>query len=135
MNFAFWFMFVIFVIGGVVFLVGGLIGALAVWLFMQRRVDEYRKEADRVEREKAEEEEIASNLEGFNDEMQKKIEERKQRIIEKLNEENYLQTGEAAEMLDVSRRTALRHLSELEAEGKIKQTHETGRNTAYKLVG
>lgn len=80
-----------------------------------------------------EEEDDDSNLEKFNDKRQTKVEKRKVKIVEKLKKKDTLQSGEVADMFQVSRVTAFRYLDDLEEEGRIKQAGKTGRSVHYSL--
>lgn len=122
--------------GGALFISGALVGAFLVWAHMNPRLKKREKELNKLEKEKGEIEEIASGLEGFNEKIQEKIDKRKSRLIEKIKEKGSIRTKEAAEELgDVSERTALRYLSELEEEDRVKQTKEHGPKVRYKLAG
>ncbi len=103
------------------------------WFFMREAMERHRVEVDRMEREKQEQEEVGSGLEGFNEEVQRRIEGRKAKIIHEIQRAGAVQNQEVADMLDVSSRTALRYLSELEKEGKIRQVEKLGRNVRYVL--
>ncbi|MDZ7611677.1 MAG: winged helix-turn-helix domain-containing protein [Candidatus Moranbacteria bacterium] len=116
-----------------IFLFGFGVGVAVAWFFMRETMERHRIETDRMEKEKQEEEEIAKGLEGFNEEVQKRIEGRKAKIIHEIQQAGDVQNQEVADMLDVSSRTALRYLSELEKEGKIKQVEKFGRNVRYEL--
>lgn len=116
-----------------IFIFGFGIGTAVTWLFMRGAVERRGVDMDRMEKEKWEEEEIENGLEGFNEEIQKKIEGRKAKIIYEIQRAGTVQTQEVADMLEVSPRTALRYLSELEEEGKIKQSEKLGRNVRYEL--
>ena len=116
-----------------VLLFGLAVGAVATWFFMRESVEGYKKEAERLEKERREEEEIAYGFDGFNEKMQKKVDKRKAEIVEAIKEGGSIQTQDISNMFEVSSRTALRYLSELEEEGKIKQTGKTGRNVRYEL--
>ena len=117
-----------------VFLVGGLIGALLVWIYMDSRMRKWKQETKRMEMEKEKEEEKLSELDGFDEKKQELDEEWKKKIMDKLKEEGSIQNKQVADMLEVSSRTAIRYLSELEAEGRISQTDPAGRDVHYKLT-
>jgi DeoR/GlpR family transcriptional regulator of sugar metabolism len=72
-------------------------------------------------------------LESFNEKRQKKIEGRKDKIVEAIKEKGSIQTGEVSDMLDVSRNTAYRYLEELEKENRVEQTQESGRAVRYRF--
>ncbi|SRR6056297_954665 len=112
---------------------GAIIGAVAVWLYKEKKIKESEQEIKRLERERGEQEEDASGLESFNEKRQKKIEGRKDKIVEAIKEKGSIQTGEVADMFEVSRNTAYRYLEELEKEGKLKQVKKFGRGVRYRL--
>lgn len=116
------------------FLIGVVVGAGAVWAVLQRKISELKLEVQRVEGEKAEEEEIARHFDEFNERMQEKQEERKGRIVEVLDKKDMLQRREVADLLEVSKKTAYNYLEELEQEGKIEQVGVTGRSVYYRLA-
>jgi predicted HTH transcriptional regulator len=115
------------------FLTGAAIGAVSVWIYMNQKIKDDRRDAKLSEQEKEEQEEDASGLEDFNEKRQKKIEGRKDKIVEAIKEKGSIQTGEVSDMLDVSRNTAYRYLEELEEENRVEQTQESGRSVRYRL--
>ena len=62
-----------------------------------------------------------------------KKEENKNRIMELLREKGKLNNLEICEALDISNRTAVRYMDELEKEDKVEQIGETGRAVIYRL--
>lgn len=64
---------------------------------------------------------------------QEVINERRQKIVDRIKKSGTVQTKEIANMLGISRRTALRYLSELMRDGIIEQIR-TGRNVSYKFL-
>lgn len=92
------------------------------------------RECRRLEQELCEWEEQASNLDDFNERMQSKKEERKEKIVRWLKEGTQLQNNEIADRLDISNRTIRRYMTELVEDGRIKQSDETGRGVFYKIV-
>ena len=116
------------------FLTGAIVGSVSVWFYISQKIKDDQQEMQQPEQKEQEQEEDASGLESFNEKRQKKIEGRKDKIVEAIKEKGSIQTGEVSNMLDISSRTALRYLSELEEEGRIKQTDETGRNAGYELA-
>lgn len=129
----------LFLISVVCLVVGAVFGGFLVWVYMRRHISESEKEIKRIKQEKEELEEAvgevgASGLEEYNTRRQKEINERKDKIIQEIKEKGSIKTGDAQEMFDVSRSAAYRYLSELEEEGKIKQTEKFGREVRYALV-
>jgi predicted HTH transcriptional regulator len=115
------------------FLTGAAIGAVSVWVYMSQKIKDDRRETKTPEQESQEQEEDASGLESFNEKRQKKIEGRKDKIVEAIKKKGSIQTGEVSDMLDVSRNTAYRYLEELEKENRVEQTQESGRSVRYRL--
>ncbi|MCH8987124.1 DeoR family transcriptional regulator [Patescibacteria group bacterium] len=113
-------------------LIGMFIGSAIVWFLTRRKVKDIEAELRHVEKEKAEEEQIASGLEGFNEKMQKVKGERKEKILQMFETKAKVSNDDVEELLDVSHATSFRYLEELQQEGKIKQVGKTGRNVHYK---
>lgn len=130
-----------------IFLLGVVLGAGAVWVIMRKRAGDLELDLKRTEKEIEEErallrscelgtgkeEGVALGLADFNRQMQKIKEERKQEILKELAERSKIKTNEVANLFEVSRTTAFRYLEELEKEGKIEQVGAFGRNVEYKL--
>jgi predicted HTH transcriptional regulator len=114
-------------------LTGAIIGAVSVWVYRERNIKDDQREMQQPEQKEQEQEEDASGLESFNEKRQKKIEGRKDKIVEAIKEKGSIQTGEVSDMLDVSRNTAYRYLEELEKENRVEQTQESGRAVRYRL--
>lgn len=105
---------------------------------MRKRTYELDKEVKEIQeqREDLKEtlEEESPSLKSYNKKKKDKIDKRKEKIIQKIKEEGSVKTGEVQEMFDVSRSTAYRYLSELEKEGRVKQTKKFGRKVRYMLT-
>jgi predicted HTH transcriptional regulator len=114
-------------------LTGAIIGAVSVWVYRERKIKDDRREMQQPEQKEEEQEEDASGLESFNEKRQKKIEGRKDKIVEAIKKKGSIQTGEVSNMFNVSRNTAYRYLEELEKENRIEQTQESGRSVRYRL--
>jgi predicted HTH transcriptional regulator len=116
-------------------LTGAAIGAVSVWFYMNQKIkDDWREmQQPKQKEQKQEQEEDASGLEDFNAKRQKKIEGRKDKIVEVIKKKGSIQTGEVSDMMDVSRNTAYRYLEELEKENRVEQTQESGRAVRYRL--
>jgi predicted HTH transcriptional regulator len=117
-------------------LTGAVIGAVSVWVYMSQKIKESEREMQQPEQkeQEQEQEEDASGLESFNAKRQKKIEGRKDKIVEAIKKKGSIQTGEVSDMLDVSRNTAYRYLEELEKENRVEQIQESGRAVRYRLL-
>ena len=118
----------------VVFLIGIGIGGGVAWVLAQRRIQAFRREVARVEREKEEEEQIAFGFEDFNRQIQQLKEARKAHIIEEIGERGPLPSSYFGDLFELSDRTVQRYLAELEEEQKLVRTHATGRNTRWQLI-
>jgi len=111
-----------------------LLTATAVFLYVENR--RLKQDTARIEKEDAERVECAlqsSGLDEYNARLQQIKEERKRRILKLLEEQGSLSSGDIAEMLEVSRSTALRDLNELEEQDKITQKGTLGRFVRYKI--
>ena len=115
------------------FLIGAVVGAVSVRLYMSQKFKDDQQEVQQPEQKEQEQEEDASGLESFNEKRQKKIEGRKDKIVEAIKEKGSIQTGEVSDMFDVSRNTAYRYLNELEEENRVEQIKESGRAVRYRL--
>ena len=115
------------------FLIGAVVGAVSVRLYMSQKFKDDQQEVQQPEQKEQEQEEDASGLESFNEKRQKKIEGRKDKIVEAIKEKGSIQTGEVSDMFDVSRNTAYRYLNELEEENRVEQIKESGRSVRYRL--
>jgi predicted HTH transcriptional regulator len=100
---------------------------------MSQKIKEGERGVQQPEQKEQEQEEDVSGLESFNAKRQKKIEGRKDKIVEAIKKKGSIQTGEVSDMLDVSRNTAYRYLEELEKENRIEQTQESGRAVRYRF--
>lgn len=114
-------------------IIGMIIGGGVVWFVMNRKVSELEKDLRRTRRELEEEEEIAGGFEEFNQRMREIIESRKEEILEVLQDTEYIQNNDVADMFEVSSATAHRYLTELVEEGRIEQIGEAGRSVHYRL--
>ncbi len=82
------------------FLTGAIIGAVSVWVYRERKVKDDRREMQQPEQKEQEQEEDASGLESFNEKRQKKIEGRKDKIVEAIKEKGSIQTGEVSDIIE-----------------------------------
>lgn len=77
---------------------------------------------------------IGKGLAGYNQKLQAKKNEAKERIMAMLEGKSEINNREAAKALSVSRYTAARYFDELEKEGQVKQIGKTGRDVIYKKL-
>jgi predicted HTH transcriptional regulator len=111
-----------------------LLTGVTVFLYIENR--RLKQDTARIEKEDAERVNCAiqsSGLDDYNARLQEIKEERKAKILEFLKEVGSLSSGDIAEMLEVSRSTALRDLNELEEEGRLTQKGTLGRFVRYKI--
>jgi len=111
-----------------------ILTGLAVFLYIENR----RLRQDIARRAVEEDARVecaieSSGLDDYNARLQEIKEERKAKILEFLKEAGSLSSGDIAEMLEVSRSTALRDLNELEKEGRLTQKGTLGRFVRYKF--
>ena len=121
-----------------IFLLGIVLGAGIVWMFIKKRIKELEIELKRTEKEKEEvllqaQDSAILGIADFNRKTQEIKENRKQEILKELEKLNKIKTNQVADFLEVSRASAFRYLEELEKEGKIEQINAFGRNVNYKL--
>ncbi|MFO7807689.1 MAG: DeoR family transcriptional regulator [Candidatus Moraniibacteriota bacterium] len=118
------------------FIAGAFLGGFAVWFRVCKYTPDCEKEIEGIgeELEKEAQEEEFSGLEEYNAKKGEEINQRKEEILRVVNKKGFIKTGEVSDMFDVSRNTAYRYLSELEKEGKIKQTKKFGRRVRYILA-
>lgn len=86
-----------------IFIVGVVFGFLAAWVWLDKKNQEIKKEAGRVEREVEKEREIWYGFSGFNEKMAAVKAERKRRIMEELKRVGKMRTSGVADLLDISR--------------------------------
>lgn len=105
------------------FLVGLGIGLAVMWVYIESQVQkkvskEVKKEVKNI------------NTVMWNVELKDK---RKNRLMDFLKDKKSITNNEAQKILGISDATATRYLDELEKEGKITQTGDTGRGVFYEL--
>ncbi|MEX2514712.1 MAG: HTH domain-containing protein [Candidatus Paceibacterota bacterium] len=111
-----------------------ILTGLVVFLYLQNR--NLKIEIERGRKEAAAEVECAvaaSGLDDYNARLQQMKEERKDEILDFLEAAGSLSSGDIADRLEVSNRTALRYLNELEEEGRVRQKGSLGRFVRYKI--
>ncbi len=115
-----------------IFIVGLVIGFVVAWVWVSRETNEVKREIGRVEREVQKEREMWYGFSEYNEKMAGVKAGRKQKIMDELKKNGRIHTGEAADLLDISRATAFRYLEELEKEGLVAQVGKTGKNVEYR---
>lgn len=58
---------------------------------------------------------------------------RKEKVLELLRERGELSNSDIREVLEVSERSVVRYMNELEKEGRVEQVGDTGRGVTYRL--
>ena len=107
--------------------------ALASWV---AKLYKDKKESDRevglVENEKNECVALGQGLAQYNQKLQEKKNQVKEKILELFKTKSEISNHDVAEKLNISRASAFRYLDELEKEGKLKQVGETGAKVVYR---
>ena len=97
-----------------VFIIGLLLGGVAVWFLVPRKT--------------------VDKLQEFNATREKEREENKQKILSLLGEKGKIANDDVQKLLVVSDATATRYLDELERSGQIKQVGKLGYYVYYEKV-
>ena len=114
------------------FILGLLIGAGGVWVWVSGKQRETREEVERLKKEiKAGEDDFAE-LSDYNKKVAEIKEQKKQKILSHIKEKGKTDAGLVSKLLDISRYTAFRYLNELEKAGRIEQIGAVGRGVEYK---
>lgn len=120
-----------FLEGVLVLIIIGLL--VAVWkLYKDKKESE--KEAALAEKEKDEYAELGKGLAEYNQKLQEKKNQVKEKILELFETKLEISNRDVAKKLALSRASAFRYLDELEKEGKLKQVGKTGRNAFYTKI-
>ncbi len=114
---------------------GGLIITIIILAGVAWRLYEKNKIIERevvlVEKEKDEYAQLGRGLAQYNQKLQEKKEEAKNKILEMVAAQARISNHDVAKSLEVSSMSAVRYLDELEKEGKIKQVGKTGKKVFY----
>lgn len=81
---------------------------------------------------KGRKEKTAEGLQEINEGRKQKAEEEREQVLELFAKHAEVRNDEVEKLLGVSDATATRHLSVLEADGKIEQVGDTGRGVVYR---
>lgn len=109
-----------------------IIIALGVWVWkLYQDKLEAEKEVAVLEKENQEAEEIGKGLADYHEKMQERKEQAKQKILQMLLEREKVSNKDIASALQISSRTTIRYLDELEKQGKAKQVGKTGKSVFY----
>lgn len=109
-----------------------VIFALGMWAWkLQCDKVEADREARLASKERDEYVEIGKGLAEYNQKVQKKKDEVKNKILEILEGESKISNRDITNKLNISRASVIRYLDELEAEGKVKQIGKTGKMVYY----
>lgn len=117
------------------FAVGITIAAIVVWMWLQWQHNRTLQiECRRLERELQAYEDVEHPFATYNESLQQVKQVRQDEIVAYIQDHGLVQTGEVADAIDVSRRTALRYLTELVDDGRIEQVGEVGRSVQYQVA-
>src|SRR3989344_2591183 len=106
--------------------------ALGAWIWkLYQNKQEGEREASALEKEKDEYADLGKGLEEYNKKMQEKREAAINKIIEMLSEKKKIGSGDVADALRVSSRTAVRYLDEIEKQGMARQVGRVGKSVFY----
>lgn len=70
----------------------------------------------------------------FKNTQQKEKQEKKEKILNELQNKQKITNNDVEKLLNVSDATATRYLDELEKQGKIKQIGKTGKHVYYEII-
>jgi|GEM_PF-2230148 hypothetical protein len=115
------------------FVIGVLFGAGLAWFLLQKEVRWLRYELVLQAKEIDAEEQLASGFQDFNQQLQQIKANRKLSIIDILQGTFPLPSSHFADHFEISNRTTLRYLNELEDEDRVERTSKTGRNTKWQI--
>jgi len=106
---------------------------LGVWYLLKNKKESEREMA-LVEKERDEYAELGKGLVEYNQKLQEKKNQVKEKILELFETKLEISNRDVAKKLALSRASAFRYLDELEKEGKLKQVGKTGRNAFYTKI-
>jgi predicted HTH transcriptional regulator len=92
-----------------------------------------KKEIVLLEKEKNEYEDLGKGLVDYNQKLQEKKKQAKDKILEIFKTKTKVSNNEVVDLLKISDATVVRYLDELEREGKVKQVGKTGKKVFYTL--
>lgn len=115
------------------FIIALLAAVAGVWVRWRRKYEIVEQELRRTQKELEKERELFNGFDEYNKKIAWLKAERKQKIMDEIQKQGGISAHKAADLIEVSRFTAFRHLEELEQEGKIKQVGSFGRGVIYKL--
>jgi len=106
--------------------------ALGAWIWkLYQNKQEGEREASALEKEKDEYADLGKGLAEYNKKLQEKREAAINKIIEMLSEKKKIGSGDVADALRVSSRTAVRYLDEIEKQGMARQVGRVGKSVFY----
>jgi len=106
--------------------------ALGAWIWkLYQNKQEGEREASALEKEKDEYADLGKGLAEYNKKLQEKREAAINKIIEMLSEKKKIGSGDVADALRVSSRTAVRYLDEIEKRGMARQVGRVGKSVFY----
>jgi Fic family protein len=112
-----------------VFIIGFVLGALAIWLATKAS----KGAADKPDGPIRQAQDKQKNLEGFNEKRRQEVEANKQKIMDLLEKSpnGQITNNQAQDLIGFSDASAERYLDDLEKEGKIRQVGKTGEAVFY----
>ena len=114
-------------------LIGALLGAIAVWLLMQRMLRRAQHDTDLLQRELTETERCGEGIEEFRERQRERKEEAKGEILAALKTRGSMKNEEIADLVNISSASVVRYMDELEKEEKVVQEGMAGRSVVYRL--
>jgi len=108
---------------------------LGFWVYkLYQDKKESDREAEALAKEKDEYAEIGQGLAEYNQKLQEKKEQAKQKILDLLKSKGKISNSDAAKSLGLSSATIRRYFDDLEAENKVKQVGKVGQQVFYKAI-
>jgi len=112
-----------------------IIVGMGVWVwFLIKNKEESEKEVALAEKEKDEYAEMGKGLVEYNQKLQEKKTQAKNKILELLKTKGKISNREVAEKLGISSASVRRYFDELEAGGKAKQVGKDGQKVFYTAI-
>jgi len=109
-----------------------MLGVWAVKLYKDKKESE--REAELAERERDEYAELGRGLAEYNQKMQDRKNQAKEKILKLFETKTKISNQEAAKVLNVSCASARRYFDDLEAEGRAKQIGKSGKKVYYSKI-
>ena len=104
-----------------------------VWCLLKNKKED-EKEILAVAKERDEYEELGKGLAEYNQKLQDRKEQAKQKILELFKIKSKIKNHDVVKALDISRASAERYLDELEKENRLKQAGKVGKYVYYSKI-